>query len=183
MTYDFQTLEKRFDEIHEWLVKEYRGIHTGRATPSILDSVMVENYGAKTQISHIAAVTVEDARTLRIAPWDKNIIKSIEKAIANSNLGLSVSVDSGGLRAHFPILSEERREAVLRLVKNKLEEARISVRGERDLVWNDIQTQTKEGEMTEDDKFLFKEKLQSLVDAINARLEDTAARKETEVKS
>lgn len=183
MAYDFSPLKKRLEEVKEWLSGEQRGIHTGRAAPGLLDSILVENYGAKTQISHVSSVTIEDARTLRVVPWDKGMIKPIEKAIASSDLGVNTSVDDSGVRVHFPELTGERRETVLKVLRGKLEEARVSVRNEREGVWNDIQKQEKEGEMTEDDKFLFKEELQNIVDETTKALEEMAEKKEKEIAS
>lgn len=173
----------KLTEVHEWLGREYLGIRTGKATPAVLDSVMVESYGTKTPLKHVAAISVEDARTVRIVPWDRNQIGVIQSAIEASNIGLSLSPDSSGLRAIFPMLTEERRKMLIKLTNEKLEDARISVRKEREKVWEDIQEQEKAGEMSEDDKYKGKEELQKLVDEANNKLEELAKRKETEIMS
>ena len=112
MTYDFSNFKKRTKEIDEHLKKEFAGIRTGRAAPAILDGVLVESYGAKLSIKELGSVTVEDAWTLKISPWDATQAKNIEKAITAANLGLSVSAGDGGVRVFFPELTAERRGAI-----------------------------------------------------------------------
>ncbi len=181
MAYIFSTLPADFIKAHEWLAKEYSQLHTGRATPMILDSIMVESYGSMMPIKNIASISIEDSRTLRIAPWDKSSIKSIEKAIQTSNTGLSVVSDSDGVRAIFPMLTTENRQKLVKIVKEKLEDARITVRKTRDGIMKDIEQKEKDGDISEDERFRAKEQLQQFTNDINAKLEDTAASKEKEV--
>jgi ribosome recycling factor len=164
-----------------WLSNEYLGIRTGRATPTLLDSIRVDSYGSKVPINQVASVNIEDARTLRIAPWDTSQIQAIEQAIAKADLGVSASVDEKGLRVSFPELTAERRGVLQKLIKDKLEHARISMRGARDETWGDIQKKEKEKEISEDEKFRFKDEMQKLVDEGNATLDDIAKRKEEEI--
>ena len=183
MKYDFTQFKNEAARIKEWLGKEYLSLHTGRATPAVLDRVQVESYGTKQSISHVAAITTEDARSLLISPWDKTLIKEIERAIQTSDLGLSTSVSESGIRVSFPQLTAERRTTLVKVVKEKLEDARISVRKEREKVWEDIQAKEKEGAMSEDDKFQAKEELQKHVDEANRALEELTKRKEADVMS
>lgn len=183
MAYNFSGLKKEVENTAEWLKKEYMGVRTGRATPALLDSVMVESYGARVPIAQVGSIAVEDARTLRIAPWDATAVKSIEKAITDASLGVSVSSDERGVRVHFPELTSERRQTLLKLVGDKLEHARVSLRSERDKVWNDIQEKEKQKEMSEDDKFRAKEEMQKIVEGGNKTLEEIAERKEKELSS
>ncbi len=162
-------------------MKEYRELNTGRASPSVLDGVSVESYGAHQPIKNIATVSVEDPKTLRIVPWDKGQIKAIERAIAASNLGLSVATDDAGIRVIFPQLTTETRTSLVKVLKEKLEDARITVRKERERVWDEIQAQEKDGKMTEDEKFRAKDELQKIIDEANKNLEGTFERKEKEV--
>ena len=162
---------------------ELAGIRSGMATPAILDSVQVEAYGSRVPIRDIASISIEDARTLRIAPWDVSQLKAIEKSLTVSNLGVSVSTDEKGLRVHFPELTSERRVILGRLVKEKLEEARISLRLERDKVWSDIQKMEKEGEMSEDEKFRNKDDMQKIIDDGNEKLDALASKKEKEIQN
>lgn len=181
MNYDFSNFESRLKEVGEWLDKELTTLRTGRATPAILDGVKIESYGSKLPINQVANVGIEDARTIRITPWDKNQISAIEKAITDSNLGLSVSSSDAGVRVSFPELTEERRKTLVKVLKDKLEEARISLRGSRDEIWEDIQKKEKDGEITEDDKFRLKDKMQELIDKTQKNLEEKAKKKEGEI--
>lgn len=181
MGYNFSQFKTKLTEIEKWLAKEFSGIHTGRATPSILDTVMIESYGSRTSISHVASITVEDARTLRVAPWDKGQAKGIEKAVNEANLGVSASADVEGIRIFFPELTTDRRASLVKVIKQKLEDARVSLRAEREKIWNDIQDKERKGEIPEDDKFRFKEELQKLVDESHKKLDALFGRKEKEI--
>ena len=181
--YNFSPFKTKLAEVEDWLGREYLGIRTGKATPAVLDSVMVDSYGNKTPLKHVAAISIEDARTVRITPWDKSQIGAIQSAIEAANIGLSLSPDSAGLRAIFPMLTEERRKMLIKLTNEKLEDARISVRKEREKVWEDIQEQEKKGETSEDDKYKGKDELQKLIDEANAKLEELSKRKEVEIMS
>jgi ribosome recycling factor len=181
MAYDFSDFKLNLEGIEEWLGNEYLGVRTGRATPAILDSVYVESYGSRTPIKHVASIAIEDAKTIRVSPWDKSQVKGIEKAIAEANLGLSASSDAQGIRVFFPELTSERRSALMKVVREKLEHSRVSVRAERDEVWSDIQTKEREGEIAEDDKFRLKDEMQKFVDSANQKLEEMAERKEKEI--
>ena len=181
MAYDFSTFKKGLQGIEEWLANEYTGVRTGRATPAILDSVFIETYGSRNPIKHVASVTIEDAKTIRVSPWDKAQIKAIEKAIAEANLGLGSSSDAQGVRVFFPELTADRRTALMKVVREKLEHARVSVRAERDETWSDIQEKEKAHEISDDDKFRLKDEMQKFVDTENQRMEEMAERKEKEI--
>jgi len=181
MNYNFTDFKNEAKKIEDWLGDEYLSLHTGRATPAVLDKVFVDSYGTKQSISHVASISVSDARTLLIAPWDKEMVKEIEKAIMTSELGLSVSAGDEGVRVSFPELTSERRISLVKVVKSKLEDARVALRAKREEVWSDIQEKEKNGEMSEDDKFRLKEELQKLVDSANKELEGVASRKEQDI--
>ena len=171
----------RIKEVQEWLQKEYQTIRTGQATPSLLDNVKVESYGAKVPLQQVGNIGVEDARTLRISPWDSGTIKDIERSIIEANLGISVSVDDSGLRVIFPELTGERREQLLKLAKQKLEDARVSIRSARDEAMKEIDVQQKAGDISEDEKFTKKEAIQKSVDTGNKELETLYQKKEKEI--
>lgn len=183
MAYDFKPFEKRIKEIEESAAKELSSIRTGRAAPAILDGIQVESYGARVPIVQVATVGVEDARTIRITPWDMSNAKEIEKAIIAANLGLSVGADEKGVRVSFPELTAERRVQLLKLAKEKIEEIRTELRAARDLVWNDIQKQEKDKLMTEDEKFRSKDEMQKRVDAANKAFDAALERKEKEISN
>jgi ribosome recycling factor len=175
MAYNTTNFKSELKKVEEWLSKEYGSVHTGRATPMILDSISVESYGSYMPIKNIASVSIEDPKTLRIAPWDKNQIKGIESAINAANLGLSVVSDSDGVRAIFPMLTTENRSRLVKILKEKLEDARISVRQERQAEID------KTTDLPEDDAKRAKEDIQKCVDESNRNLEAIFAKKETEV--
>ncbi len=181
MQYNFSNFKIELKKAGEFLSKEYSQLSTGRASPMVLDGVSIEVYGAYQPIKNVASVSIEDPKTLRIVPWDKSQIKGIEKSINAANLGLSVATDDMGIRVIFPQLTTETRQTLVKVLKTKMEEARITVRKERENVWNDVQSQEKEGKMTEDEKFNAKEEIQKLVDEVNNNLESIFEKKEIEV--
>lgn len=181
--YNFNKFNQKSKDIESWLQKELGSIRTSRATPAILDGILVENYGTKVPINQIGNITSQDARTLFITPWDNSAIKEIEKAITTASLGLSVSAVDTGVRVSFPELTSERRETLIKLAKSKLEESRISVRKVRDEIQKEIEAGEKAGTIGEDEKFKLKGELQKMVDGLNARLSESADRKEREIKS
>ncbi|MEK7136105.1 MAG: ribosome recycling factor [Patescibacteria group bacterium] len=181
MSYNFSQFSTRTNEIEDWLKKEFAAVRTGKASPLFLDNVLVESYGTKTPIKHIAAISIEDAKTLRVSPWDRNHVKDIESAIAAANLGVSTAPDSVGIRIIFPDLSSERRLVLAKILKEKFEEAKVSIRKEREKVIADIEVKAKDKEISEDDKFKFKEDLQKLVDESVVKLEIITTAKEEEI--
>ncbi len=183
MSIDLNLFKKQLSSAEEWLKKEFQQIRTGQASPAVLDGVRVEIFGAPMSLKEVASITIEGARTLRIAPWDKSQIKEIEKAISASNLGLSLAVDDQGLRANFPQMTTESRMAVVKLAKDKLEEARKQVRRDRDTFVKELQTKEKDGGIGKDDAFRLKNDVQKLVDEANKKLEDSCSKKEKEIMS
>ncbi len=182
MLYDFSALKRAVADSSAWLAKELRGIRTNRATPALLDGVLIEAYGTRMPVSQLSSVAAEDARTLRVSPWDPAHVKAIEKAILTAELGVSVAADEKGVRVSFPELTAERREALLKIVREKLEQARVALRAERDKVWHDIQARERRGELPEDDKFRSKEEMEKIVADGGAALEAIAKRKEAEIR-
>ena len=183
MAYDFKKLKENIRGVEEWLKKEYTGLRTGIASPTILDSVLVEVYGSRMPINQVANIGIEDARVIRITPWDKTQSKAIEKAITLANLNVSVGIDDKGVRIFFPELTTERRALLVKTAKAKLEDAKVNVRSFRDDAWNDIEEKEKAGGMGEDDKFRYKKEMQKIVDDGNASLEVLFVKKEKEINS
>ncbi|MFT7557786.1 MAG: ribosome recycling factor [Planctomycetota bacterium] len=181
MSYDFKQTKQELAEISVWLEKEFSQISTGRATPALLDSVMVSHFGAMQPIKSLSSIHIEDPRTLRIAPWDSGSIKSIENAIIDSGLPVSVSSDDKGVRVNIPQQTEEGKLKLLKLLKAKLEDARVSVRARRQETEKAIEALEKDGDFSEDDKFRYKDELQKLVDATNRSLEEMYKNKESKI--
>ncbi len=183
MTYDFTALKSKLIGVHEWLAKEYTGIRTGRAAPALVDSIQIDAYGSRMPLKQSASVSVEDARTLRITPYDASQVKEVERAISTADLGVGISSDGASVRVSFPELTAERRETLIKLAKDKLEEARTSVKGARDEVWSDLQKQERDGEISEDEKFTGKDAMQKIVDDANKDLDALFTKKETEIRN
>lgn len=181
MAYSFVSFQKKTEDIAQWLRGEFSSIRTGQATPTILDKVSVESYGSRMSIREVASVNTEDAKTLRIAPWDMSQVKNIEKGIQDAELGLSISIDEKGLRVSFPDLTSERRVSLVKLLKQKYEEARVTLRLEREKIKSDIDAKQKSGEMSEDEKFRYSAELQKYVEEANSKLDEMAAKKEIEI--
>jgi ribosome recycling factor len=177
MSFTYTKLDAGLKEATDWLSREFSRVHTGRASPMLLDGVMVESYGSLQPIKNIGSINVEDARTLRISLWDKASIKEVEKAITAANLGLSVSADAEGLRAIFPALTTENRTKLVKVLKDKMEDGRISVRKEREAALSELKT----AGLPEDDERRAKDEIQKRVDAANAKLESIFAGKENEI--
>lgn len=175
-------INKRLEEVVEWLQKEYAGIRTGQANPSLLDSVKVESYGSYLPIQQIGSIGTEDARTLRVSVWDASQVPALERALREADLGISVVADSSGLRVIFPELTSERRAQLMKLAKSKLEDARISVRGVRDDEMKELDRSFKAKEMGEDDMFSTKDKIQKHVEETNNKLESMFIHKERELQ-
>jgi len=183
MAYNFSAFKQSLKEVEEWVVREFTGLRTGRATISLLDGIQVESYGAHMSLSAVANLSVEDARTIRISPWDMSQIQAIEKAFVNSSLGITPAVDDKGLRVVFPELTSERRVAIMKIAKEKLEDGRIRIRQEREKVIKDIHAREKDGEYGKDDSQRSKEEVDKLTKEANAKLDDILTKKEKEIQS
>lgn len=178
-----ENFEKKLEASLGWLSGEYNGIRSGQATPALLDNIKVDNYGVMSPINQVGSVGIEDARTLRISPWDASTIGAIETAVRDADLGVSVATDSAGLRVVFPELTTERRQQILKLAKTKLEEARVRIRSARDEAIKVIDAKQKAGEISEDDRFSAKEKIQTKIDEANKKLDTMYSQKEAEINS
>lgn len=181
MAYDFSNVTTQKNTIIEWLKSEYRSIQTGRATPQVLDLVHIDMYGTRTLLAHASSINIEDPRTIRVAPWDKSVIGQMEKAINDAELGLSVSSDAEGLRVHFPSLTTETRSKLVKLLKERLEDARVRVRSLREETNKKIDAEAKEGLYGEDEQRNYRDDMQKIVDEANLQLEDLFVKKEHEV--
>ncbi len=181
MTYNFSQLETKIKETNQWLRTEYQSIRTGRATPTLLDTIQVDNFGSKMPISQMANIGTEDARTLRVSPYDSSQIKEIEKAITNANLGVGISSGSDSVRITFPEITSETRKLLIKAAKDKLEDARISLRGARDDVWAEIQSNEHDGTISKDEKFSAKDEMESLIKDANEALDEILKKKEAEI--
>ena len=177
MAYDFSKFKAKVKETEEWLKKELSNVRTGRASAAILDSIKIESYGSMVPISQVGNIGTDDARSLRIVPWDMSQAKEIEKAITVANLGVGIVTDDKGLRVIFPELTGERRIQITKIAKDKVEEARKTLRMHRDEVMKDMQAK----ELPKDDIFRAKNDAQKLVDEGNKALDALFTKKEQEI--
>ncbi|MCK5374382.1 MAG: ribosome recycling factor [Alphaproteobacteria bacterium] len=168
---------KSVDSLHTELAK----IRTGRAHPSLLDHITVDYYGAATPLSQVANVSVEDARTLSISPWEKDMVAPIEKAIMKSDLGLNPATAGTIIRIPMPQLTEERRRDLVRVVKNEAEGGRVAVRNIRRDANSDFKELLKEKEISEDEERQAEERIQKLTDTYVAKVDEALAAKEKEL--
>jgi len=178
---DVEKIRTNLDESLERYQQELKNIRTGRASASLVEDLKVDYFGVKTPMKQMASISVTDARTIVITPWNRDNLVDIEKAIKESGLNLNPNNDGNVIRLNLPALTEERRKDLVKLMNKKTEEARIRVRQEREDVWSEVQESTREGEMSEDDKFKAKEKLQEIVDEYNNKIEELEAKKEREI--
>lgn len=181
MAYDFAKLKANIKETEEWLGREFSTIRTGRASTALLDGVKPEAYGTRTPLQQLASVSVEDARTIRIVPWDKTNAKAIEKALTEADLGVSVSADDQGLRIAFPELTAERRTMLQKVAGEKCETARVTLRGHRTDAMKELEAAEKGGGMGEDELKRLKEEVQKHIDAGQTALDAALKRKQEEI--
>ena len=179
-----ELIEDAADRMHK-AVDAIRGemgtVRTGRASPALLDRVMVDYYGAQTPLRQLAQVSASEARLLTITPYDKGSIKAIEKGILEAGLGLTPSNDGNVIRLTIPELTEERRRDLVRIVRKIAEEGRISVRNVRRDVMHDLRELKEAGETGSDDEHRAEVELQKLTDARIAEIDDLLHAKEAEV--
>jgi ribosome recycling factor len=179
-----EIIEKKkpdMDRSIEHYISDIGQLRTGRASASLLDNLSVDYYGVKTPLKQVASVTVPEPRTIVISPWDKGSLAGIEKAIRESQLNLNPNNDGQIIRINIPALTEERRKDLVKILNQKTEEAKISIRKHREDVWDEIQKAEKDGLMGEDDKFIGKEKLQEVVDDYNKKIEGIRNKKEEDI--
>lgn len=175
--YNLDAFKQEIKGAEEWLSKEYSQIHTGRANPALLDGVHVETYGQMQPLKNTASISIEDPKTLRVIPWDKSLNKDIERSLHEANLGFSIAVDDAGVRVIIPALTTETRTKLVKIAKERMEDARITIRKAREGILSSLKDQA----LPEDTFIRAKEEVQKIVDNANATLEGLFTKKETEI--
>lgn len=170
-----------FEKVVKHFETDISGIRTGRATPSLVENITVDSYGTKMPLSQLASINVPGTRILTIQPWDRTIIPSIEKAISQSNLGVGCSVDQDLIRISLPPLTEEFRRNFIKILNDKNEEAKVSLRRIREDSWKEMQDRFRSGEIREDDKFKGKDDLQKAIDEYSRKIDELSDRKNKEI--
>ena len=170
-----------FTKAIDFFKKEISSVRTGRANPNILEGVQVEAYGAKTPINGVASVNVQDGQSLVITPYDKNVIKDVEKSIIEADLGLGVINEGEKIRLTVPKMTEENRRDLVRKINEKMEASKITFRQVRDEIKSDIEKAEENKEIPEDDKFRFIKELDEEVGKMNDELKDIRNKKEEDI--
>lgn len=178
-----QDASARMAKSIEALKKAFSKIRTGRAHPSLLDQIMVSYYGSDTPLSQVANVTVEDSRTLKVTPWEKNMVQAIEKAIMASDLGLNPSTQGMVIRIPLPPLTEERRRDLVKVVRQEAEQGRVSIRNIRRDANSEIKEALKEKMISEDEARAGEEKIQKITDQYIKEVEKLLEEKEADLLS
>lgn len=173
--------KKDFEAAFDFTKSEIASIRTGRAHSSMVEDLRVDYMGSKLKVKELAGISVPESRVLYIQPWDKNAIAPIEKSIRESSLGLNPATDSNGLRLTIPALTEDRRKEFIKLLGQKIEEARIKIRQIREDILKKIQTEVREKKVREDDLRNAKDELQKIIDEYNNKFEDIYKKKEQEL--
>ena len=176
-----QDAEIRMDKSVDSLAADMIKIRTGRAQPALLESVQVSYYGSLTPLKQVANISVGDARTLVVTPFDRSTVGAVEKAIMDSNLGLNPATAGTVIRVPLPPLTEERRRDLIRVVRQEAENARIAVRNIRRDVLNDVKELLKDKAITEDDERRGQDEIQKLTDGFVAKVEKMLAEKEADL--
>lgn len=177
----FEEVEESMKRSFNALSKEYIAIRAGRANPAVLDKILVDYYGAATPINQLAAVSVVEARTLVIEPWDASVLKEIEKAILTSDLGINPQNDGKCLRIIFPALTEDRRREIVKDIAKMGEDSKVSVRGVRRDAIDKLKKMKKDSEITEDDLKQAEKKVQDLTDSFCKKIDDLSDEKQKEI--
>ena len=173
--------KKRMSDTVEALKRDMAGIRTGRASTGLVDNLKIDYFGSDMPLNQLAQINVGDARMLVIQPWDKNAIDPIAKAIQNSDLSISPNIDGPIIRLHLPVLTEERRRDLVRTLKARGEESKVSIRSSRRDAQDTIRMIKKEGEASQDDCQRAQKDLQKLTDDAVEAIELESAAKEEEV--
>lgn len=170
-----------FEKTLKFLEGEVAKIRTSRVSPSLVEDIEVDYLGNKFLVKQLAAISAPQTNQLSIQPWDASYIEAIEKAIARSGLGMSSAVDKTVVRLTLPALTEEHRKNMAKILNEKAEHARETLRHRRDEAWSKIQQAQREKKLTEDDKFKGKEALQKLIDEYGKKIKELLDRKEKEL--
>ena len=166
---------------YDHMCQDFSEIRAGRANPAVLDKVKVDYYGTPTPVNQLAAVSVTEARTLVIQPWDTSLLRQIEKAIQKSDVGINPNNDGKVIRLIFPPLTEERRKLIVKDVQKIAEDTKVQIRNVRRESIEKLKAMKKSGDLTEDDLKQAEKKMQKLTDKYTKKVDDTSAAKQKEL--
>ncbi len=173
--------EEKMQKSEEVVVNEFTGIRTGKASPALIENVVVEAYGSQMRLKELAGITTPEPRTLLVQPWDLGTLGLIDKAIQKANLGLNPMSDQKFLRINLPELSEERRAEFAKVARRMAEDGRVAVRHVRREAIDRLKKETKDGIITEDEQSSGEKEIQKLTDASVAKIDELVKKKEAEI--
>ncbi len=175
--------KKAFDEIVNFLKEEVKKIHAGRASIELVGDIGIDVYGSRNRISNVSSLSLGGPREIIIEPWDKSIIKEIEKGILKSPLGLTVHIEDkdSRIRASFPAVTQESRRDIIKILHQKKEQARVALRHNREKIMKKIDEQFRAKTIGEDKRFQLKKDIQKIVDEYTIAIDEIIKRKEAEV--
>ena len=178
---DYEAIENKMDKAMANLKENFNAIRAGRANPHVLDKITVDYYGAPSPLNAVANIQVPEARMITLTPWDPSMLKEIEKAIQSSDLGINPSNDGKIIRLVFPILTEERRKELVKVVKTYGEETKVVIRNVRREYIDKMRSANKKKELTDDSLKEYEEKIQKITDKFVAEVESVADKKDKEL--
>ena len=173
--------KQEFQTALDYFQRELSSIRTGRASAALVENVRVEAYGQNMDLKSVASITIPDAKTIQIEPWDKSVVKEVEKALIDANLGMSPNVAGTVIRMIMPPMTEENRKQMAKAVRQKEEQAKIQVRNVREKIKTAVQNDEKDKAIGEDDKRRQLEQLDKAVADWNGKIEAAANEKEKEI--
>lgn len=174
-------IKPELEKVINFLERELTKVRTGRASPSLVEDIEVECFGQKFPLKQLGVVSVPEARQILIQPWDASYIEGIVKALEKTGIGANPIVDKNLIRINLPSLSEEFRKELIRLISQKEEMAKKTIRRWREEAWNEIQEKFREGKISEDDKYRGKDDLQDLIDEYNKKIKEMVEKKKKEI--
>jgi ribosome recycling factor len=174
-------IKPELEKVINFLERELQKIRTSRVSVSLIENILVECFDQKFSLKQLAAISLTGPREILIQPWDKSYFKAIQDAILKSSLGVLPILEKESIRISFPPLSEEYRKNLLRVLAEKKEAAKRTIRHFREKAWKEIQEKSKKGEISEDEKFRAKDELQDLIDEYNQKIEEMGERKKKEI--
>lgn len=173
--------EDKMSKTEQVVVNEFAGVRTGKASPALVENILVEVYGSQMRVRELAGITTPEPRTLTIQPWDANSLHPIEKAIQKSNLGLTPSVQGRSIRIFFPELSEERRQEFVKIIRKMAEDGRVAIRHVRRDAMEQLKKHAHDSGTTEDEGKHAEKALQKLTDEYTSKIDQHLANKEKEI--
>ncbi|MBD3327952.1 ribosome recycling factor [Candidatus Peregrinibacteria bacterium] len=174
-------LQSEFQKIVNHLGDEYSHLQIGRASGALVEGLSIEAYGSSQPLKNVASISIPDAKSVQIQPWDKSLLSAIEKAIQSSDLNISPVNNGLSIILNIPPLTEERRRDLVKVVHRLAEEAKIAVRNARQKAFDQIKAAEKNGDLTEDQKHGAEKKVQEKVDEVNKSIEDHSKKKEHDI--